>query len=48
MQMPQIWEPGVKAVFAYKNPKTKDNVMVMRVHELPNGVIEVHIESIQN
>jgi hypothetical protein len=41
MQMPQDWQPGAKAVFAYKS---KERVFVLRVHEIPNGHIEASIE----
>lgn len=41
--MPQDWQPGAKAVFAYKTNKD-DRIIVLRVHELPNGNIEVSIE----
>ena len=41
MQMPEDWQPGAKAVFGYK---IKDRVIVLRVHEIPNGHIEVSLE----
>lgn len=39
--MPEDWQPGNKAIFAYKNPKKAGNFIVMRVNEVPNGKIEV-------
>ena len=41
--MPENWQPGAKAVFAYKH---KDRIYVFRVHEIPNGLIEVSIEEV--
>lgn len=41
--MPEDWQPGNKAVFAYK---LGDRIFVLRVHEIPNGNIEVNMEEI--
>lgn len=41
--MPEDWQPGAKAIFAYKS---KEKILVLRVHEIPNGHIEVSMEVI--
>lgn len=38
--------PQGKAVFAYKNPKQAGAYLVLRVHELPNGIVEVQMQSV--
>lgn len=46
--MPEDWQPGNKAIFAYKNPKKQGNFIVMRVNEVPNGKIEVELVDTQD
>ena len=41
--MPEDWEPGTKAVFAYKNPKSPQDHILMRIRELPNNNLEVQM-----
>jgi len=36
--MPENWQPGAKAIFAYK---LNNKFYVLRVHEIPNGLVEV-------